>query len=159
MLLDAAEADDAAQEVFVKAFASLRQYKRDLSFAAWLYRIASNTCLDLLRKRKRQKTDSLDGLVDQQGDHFEGLASRGADSGDSILEKEDRLKMALRVLSYLSADQRQILVLREVDGLRYDEIASILHCSLDAVKARLRRARLQMQERARHFLGERSLKQ
>ena len=69
MLLNREEADDAAQDVFVKAFASLRQYKRNVSFPAWLHRIASNHCLDILRKRKRQKTDSLDSLMDQTDEH------------------------------------------------------------------------------------------
>jgi RNA polymerase sigma-70 factor (ECF subfamily) len=156
MLMDAAEADDAAQEVFVKAFASLRQYKKDLSFSAWLYRIASNTCLDLLRKRKRQKTDSLDSLVDQHGDHFDGLAPKIGEQAGSVFEKQESLTTALKILSGLSPEQRQILILREVDGLSYDQIGSILRCSLDAVKARLRRARVELQQRARHYFEESS---
>ena len=61
MLLDPAEAEDAAQETFLKAFASLHHYKKDLSFPAWLHRIGSNYCLDVLRKRKRRsKKRSLD---------------------------------------------------------------------------------------------------
>lgn len=158
MLLDRSEADDAAQEVFVKAFASLYQYKQDLSFQAWLYRIASNHCLDLLRKKKRQKTDSLDSLLEQKGDHLEDLAARTADLGRRIEEKEEKVQLALRVLSYVSPEQRQILILRELDGLSYEEISAVLHCSLDAVKARLKRARQQLQEKARHFLEQRSFR-
>jgi RNA polymerase sigma-70 factor (ECF subfamily) len=159
MLLDKDEAEDAAQDVFVKGFASLRQYKRDLSFSGWLYRIASNHCLDLLRKRKRQKTDSLDGLMDQKGEPIYPLAPGTADTGPTALERGESVEFAMRVLSYLPADQREILVLRELDGLSYEEICSVLDCSLNAVKARLRRARLHLQEKARHFLGEKSFKQ
>jgi RNA polymerase sigma-70 factor (ECF subfamily) len=157
-LLGPAEAEDAAQEVFVKAFASLDQYTHNRSFLAWLYRIAANHCLDQLRKRKRQRTDSLDNLVEQHGDHLRPLAGEaGMDSLDSSAEREDRLAMALQALSELPADQRQILVLRELDGLSYVEISSVLRCSLDAVKARLRRARQRLQERARHFMSSSSL--
>jgi len=154
ILLDRAEADDAAQEAFLKAFASLDQYKRDVSFQAWLCRIASNHCLDVLRKKKRQKTDSLDNLVEQKGDQ---LDDRAAELENRVIEKEEKLALTLRVLSYLSEDQRQILTLRELDGLSYEEISAVLQCSLDAVKARLKRARQQLQDKARHFLGQNSL--
>ena len=156
LLLDSAEADDAAQDVFIKAFESLHQYRQDLSFMAWLYRIASNHCLDVLRKRKRRKTDSLDGLMDQQGDHFLMAPSEGMDAGAAKGDKADRVKLAMQVLSSLSEEQRQILVLRELDGLSYEDIGTVLHCSLDGVKARLRRARQKLQEKSRHFLGQQS---
>lgn len=150
MLLSPQEADDAAQDVFVKAFTALRQYKKNISFAAWLHRIASNHCLDLLRKRKRQKTDSLDGLIEAKGES-ESLDVLHAPN-DALSEGSEQATLAMQVLSRMPEDQRRILTLREVDGLRYDEISAVLRCSLDAVKARLRRARARLQEEARHFL-------
>jgi RNA polymerase sigma-70 factor (ECF subfamily) len=152
MLLGRQEADDAAQDVFIKAFNALHQYKRNVSFPAWLHRIASNHCLDILRKRKRQKTDSLDALIDSKGEPEAVAVPQANHEGVS-----EETAMAMNVLGTLSEDQRQILILRELDGLRYDEISVVMHCSLDAVKARLRRARIQLQEKARHFLTERSL--
>lgn len=154
MLGDRAEAEDAAQDAFVKAFAALRQYRRNVSFSAWIYRIASNHCLDVLRKRKRQRTDSLDGILDQQGDQFE-LAGGPEEPG---FEQRETTAMALQVLETLSPDHRQILVLRELNELRYEEIAVVLKCSLDAVKSRLRRARAQLQEKARHLLDRKAFK-
>jgi RNA polymerase sigma-70 factor (ECF subfamily) len=156
ILLDRAEAEDAAQEAFVKAFASLKRYARTASFSSWLYRIASNHCLDLLRKKKRQKTDSLDGLVDLKGDTFNASPEMVFKGGESAAEKQETLDVAMRLLATLSPDHRQVLVLREVDGLTYEEISSVTQCSLDAVKSRLRRARQQLHEKARHFLGQRS---
>ena len=156
MLLDRAEAEDAAQEAFIKAFASLDRYTRNASFLAWLYRIASNHCLDLLRKRKRQKTDSLDRLVEQKGDSFSDFESSGVQENGAPTEKRETLDLAMRVLATLSPDHRQVLILREVDGLTYEEISSVLKCSLDAVKSRLRRARHHLQEKARHFLSSQS---
>jgi len=118
-------------------------------------RITAWTCC---AKKKRQKTDSLDSLLEQKGDHLEDLAARTADLGRRIEEKEEKVQLALRVLSYVSPEQRQILILRELDGLSYEEISAVLHCSLDAVKARLKRARQQLQEKARHFLEQRSFR-
>ncbi len=149
MLLDGAEAEDAAQEAFLKAFSFLGQYKKDISFPAWLHRIASNHCLDVLRKRKRQKTDSLDGLMDQKGDSLN--IPEVQDSGGMDRAKAEKLQVALQALSCLTTEQRQILLLREVDRLPYHQIGFVLGCSLDAVKARLRRARQRLQEKARHF--------
>ena len=149
MLLDQSESEDAAQETFLKAFTSLHQYKKDLSFPAWLHRIASNHCLDVLRKRKRQRTDSLDTLMDQKGDNLDSLEVEG--SGGAWVEKAEKLNLAFKALSCLTVEQRQILFLRDVDGLRYDQIGSVLQCSLDAVKARLRRARQRLIEKARHL--------
>jgi len=159
-LLDPAEAEDAAQEAFLKAFIALPRYRQETSFLAWVYRIASNHCLDLLRKRKRHKTDSLDNLMDQKGDSgmwasLYGTALEATDEGSQ--DKEERSRLAMQLLSILSEEQRQILVLRELDGLSYEEIGSVLHCSLDGVKARLHRARQKLQEKARHFLDQNSL--
>jgi RNA polymerase sigma-70 factor (ECF subfamily) len=156
MLLDKAEADDAAQDVFLKAFSALHTYTRDLSLGAWLYRIASNHCLDVLRKKKRQKTDSLDNLLEQRREHAEDSLPGASDSSEMLSDRADKLKLALQALSLLPWEQRQILVLRELDELSYEQICSFLGCSLDAVKARLRRARQNLQQQARHFLERES---
>jgi RNA polymerase sigma-70 factor (ECF subfamily) len=157
MLLSREEADDAAQEVFVKAFASLRQYKRNVSFPAWLHRIASNHCLDILRKRKRQKTDSLDGMMDPDDEHARVEFAEKPETPYIKPEDQDNLKLAMQVLETLPEGERQILIMRELDGLHYEEISEALQCSLDAVKARLRRARIHLQEKARHFSKVHSL--
>lgn len=155
ILLDASEADEAAQETLVKAFASLDQYKRNVSFPAWLCRIATNHCLDLLRKRQRRRTDSLDKLVEELGDSLP-LPSSEDDMQDR--ERQETLQMALKALSRLPPEYRQVLSLREIQGLSYDEIKLVLRCSLDSVKARLRRARRQLQEEARHFTDQGTFK-
>ena len=154
LLLDKAEAEDAAQETFLKAFNALHQYKRNASFTAWLCRIASNHCFDVLRKRKRQKTDSLDQLLDQSDEASGDRQTQIAAPPERGAEREEKLAWAMKMLSSLSADHRQILLLREVDELSYDQIAAVLRCSLDSVKSRLWRARRQLQQTARHFLNE-----
>jgi RNA polymerase sigma-70 factor, ECF subfamily len=143
MLLSQADAEDAAQETFLKAYGALKQYKEDLSFPAWLCRIASNHCLDVLRKKKRQKTDSLESLTEAGIE----LPQPPDPSGDT----QENTQIALRALESLPPDQRQILALRELDQLSYEQIAEVLKCSIDAVKTRLYRARNSLLKKAQHF--------
>ncbi|HVO32319.1 MAG TPA: RNA polymerase sigma factor [Elusimicrobiota bacterium] len=157
LLLEPAEADDAAQDVFLKALTSLPAYKRDSSFFAWLYRIASNHCLDVLRKRKRQRTDSLDRLTEGSGDAPGMEFLTDSRPSEPPLERAENLRTALDALALISPEHRQVLMLREVDGLSYEEIREALHCSLDTVKTRLHRGRRQLQEKARHLFNQRSL--
>lgn len=149
LLSDLTQAEDAAQEIFIKAYQSLDNFRGKSSFFTWLYRIASNHCLDLLRKRSRQKTESWEALLEREGERLHRLLAV-SHNPESPLEESDLLE---RVLSQLSPDYRIILTLREVQGFTYQEIADILDCSLDAVKARLRRARQELEEKLRHFLG------
>jgi RNA polymerase sigma-70 factor, ECF subfamily len=150
MLQNHSEAEEAAQDIFVKAYRSLPKFKGNSSFSTWLYRITTNHCLDLLRKRNRRKTFSLDALIEDEGDRIHGLFSTNAMAA-SQMEHRD---LAGKILSTLPEDYRTILTLREADGLEYQEIAEVLNCSLDAVKGRLSRARKTLQENLRHFLPQ-----
>lgn len=150
MLSNHRDAEEAAQDVFVKAYRSLDRFKGNSSFSTWLYRITTNHCLDVLRKRNRRKTVSLEALVEQEGDQIQRLF---ATEPTAPYRMEDR-QLVDKILSTLSGDYRAILTLREVDGLEYQEIAGILGCSLDAVKGRLARARRALQTNLRHFSRE-----
>jgi RNA polymerase sigma-70 factor (ECF subfamily) len=143
MLLSQAEAEDAAQETFLKAYSALKQYKDDVSFPAWLCRIASNYCLDVLRKKKRQKTDSLETLAE--------AGVELAQPSDTLGDTQENTRIAIQALESLPPDQRQILALRELDQLSYEQIAEVLKCSIDAVKTRLYRARNSLLKKAQHF--------
>jgi RNA polymerase sigma-70 factor (ECF subfamily) len=145
---DRTQAEDAAQEVFLKAYRNLPRFQGTSSFSTWLHRIASNHCLDLLRSRSRHKTQSWDELLEAEGESIHRLLSAPPDE-NRAREDADLVK---RVLAYLSPEYRMILTLREVQGLSYDEIAAAMDCSLDSVKARLRRARQDFAGRLRHFL-------
>jgi RNA polymerase sigma-70 factor (ECF subfamily) len=148
-LSDPHEAEDAAQEIFIKAYQSLDKFRGASSFSTWLYRIAANHCTDLLRQRSRRRTESWEALVEKEGDRLVKLL---AAPPDSRLTPEDT-DLVNRVLTCLSSEHRMILTLREVQGLSYQEIAAVMQCSLDSVKARLRRARQDFQDKLRHFLG------
>jgi RNA polymerase sigma-70 factor (ECF subfamily) len=149
MLNNHTEAEEAAQDIFVKAYQSLDKFKGNSSFSTWLYRITTNHCLDILRKRNRRKTVSLDALVEQSGDRINGMFASDENAAAGVENRQ----MAHKILSTLPEDYRAILTLREAQGLEYQEIADTLECSLDAVKGRLARARKQLQENLKTFLN------
>lgn len=135
------EAEDAAQDVFIKAYRGLSGFRFESSFSTWLYRIAYSRCLDLLRSRRRRPEESLEALT------AAGVETASAATG---LSPEERADLE-RALEALRPEERLILTLRESQGLSYEELTEALDISLDAVKSRLRRARRALQERARHF--------
>ena len=148
LLADSSETEDAAQEIFIKAYRSLGAFRGNASFSTWIYRIATNHCKDLLRKRARQRTESWEALVEAEGEKLHQLL---ADSPDPRVQLESS-DLIERVLSHVSPEYRLVLTLREVEGLSYQQISQTLGCSVDAVKARLRRARQELQDKVRHFL-------
>lgn len=136
MVHDPAEADDAAQETFLKAFKNLRYFRGDAAFSTWFYRIAYNHCLTLCSRSTRRK-DILD--VAKRETPVPALKSQE----EETLEKAGVL---LSALASLPAEYRNVIVLR-LEGLNYKEIADVLGVSLDAVKAKLRRARRSLEEK------------
>jgi RNA polymerase sigma-70 factor (ECF subfamily) len=142
------EAEDAAQEAFLKAHRALGRFSGEASFGTWLHRIAVNHCLDLLRAAGRRRSDSLDALLEADS----AALGRVLSEPSSAKALEDR-DMVRRLLSRLNPEQRLALTLREVEGLSYEEISRVMSCSLDSVKARLKRARAELQEISRHFSG------
>lgn len=147
ILLDAVEADDAAQEVFLKAYQHLGRFRGEAAFPTWLHRITVNHCRDRLRQRARRRWMSWDGLVEKLG----GEPAEAVGPADTATRGTDAADELKQLLGALSADQRAVLLLREQDGLSYDEIAATLEISLDAVKARLKRARQAAFLAVRHF--------
>ncbi len=149
LLSNATIAEDAAQEVFLKAYQALDTFRAEAAFSTWLYRIATNHCRDLLRKRSRENTESWDALVEAHGESLPQLLT-GSDDPKPVTGNAELIE---HILSRLSPDHRLILTLREVQGLSYQELADTLAGSVDAIKARLRRARQALQETLRHFSG------
>lgn len=150
LLSNAVDAEDAAQEIFVKAYQSLPTFKGGSSFYTWICRIAHNHCMDKLRAASRKKTESWDDLYEKSGDQIHHQIKTSSASSQNPTQNN----FVFEALESMSSDYREILVLREIQGLTYDEIASTLRCSLDAVKAKLQRARKELTEKARHFLKD-----
>ena len=149
LLADPGLAEDAAQDTFLKAYQSLASFRGQSAFSTWLYRIAANRCLDLLRRRQRERTESWDALVEEAGEQLHELLVAPPDPKTTTANVD----LVQRALAHLTPEYRLMLTLREIEGLSYQELATTLHCSLDAVKAKLRRARQDLLERVRHFLG------
>ena len=147
MLSELASAEDAAQEIFMKAYQGLENFHGSASFSTWLYRITLNHCTDLLRKRACRKEESWEKLLEDQGDRIEKLLAVQPET----VPDQERNEFVERFLSLLPEKSRQILILRELQGLSYQEIAAVLQCTLDAVKARLKRARQEVELKLRHF--------
>lgn len=136
LLSDPVEAEDAAQEVFLKAYRSLKSYRGGSAFSTWLYRLTFNYCTDLLRRRGRQKMEPMEMEIAPDP---RPNPQKEWEAGDTVR----------RLLDSLTEEAKTILILREVQGLSYEETAQVLDCSVDAVKARLRRARQAAQGKAR----------
>ena len=147
LLTDPTLAEDAAQEIFIKVFQTLHKFRGDSQFSTWLYRVATNHCLDVRRKLKRRKTQSLEDLP-SQGDNLAGFIDPAR--MEKVLEMKD---FSDRILNDLSDDDRTALILREGEGLSYEEIAAFMRVSLDAVKSRLKRARDKVEKKVRHLLA------
>jgi RNA polymerase sigma-70 factor (ECF subfamily) len=148
-MLGASAADDAAQDVFLKAYDRLEDFRRDSAFSTWLYRVASNYCLDALRREARRRTESLEALTEREAPSLQRLL---ADPNDAVRSFEDA-ELVRAVLDCLPEDYRLILTLREMQGLEYKELMAVLDCSMDSVKAKLQRARRLFRETFRHIMS------
>ena len=129
------DAEDITQEAFVLAWKGIHGF-RGGNFRAWLFRIASNACTDLLRSRKNRKADSLDAIFSE----YNPLPSP-ADSPEDCALKEDLSELISRNLLLLSEEQRLVVTLADLQGFTYEEIAEITKTSLGTVKSRLSRGR------------------
>jgi RNA polymerase sigma-70 factor, ECF subfamily len=128
------EARDVAQEAFLKAYRALPGFKREARFSSWLYQIAVNLCRDRLRRRRGRPTVSLEAL-EQTGPV---LASREPGAHE-LVQRLDLRRAVRRAIGGLSEEQREVLVLKEYQGLTFLEIAQALDVPLSTVKTRLYR--------------------
>lgn len=134
------DAFDISQDAFLRAYNSLSSFRGDSRFSVWLYRLTSNICLDHLRKRKKQNTVSLT-LADDEDENTElDIPDDRPQPEEEVLrgEMHDALR---RGMEALPDSDRQILTLRAIGGLSYEEISSALGLELGTVKSRLSRAR------------------
>jgi RNA polymerase sigma-70 factor (ECF subfamily) len=137
---NAEDAADMTQETFIKAYNSLSSFRGDSKFSVWLYRIANNVCLDFLRSRSRKPTVSL-SAEDDDGEETQLDIADESQSPELLLESALTRDAVRRGLDSLPPDYKQILLLREIQGLSYEEIAAALGIESGTVKSRIFRAR------------------
>lgn len=136
---DSHEVMDLTQETFVKAYRAITRFRGDSAFYTWLYRIAVNTAKNFLESRGRRPQGSADASEAENFD--DGGRLRDASSPEKLLQR-DQLKQALgRAVEDLPEDLRSAFLLREYDGLSYEDIAKILECPIGTVRSRIFRAR------------------
>jgi len=145
MLGDADSAADAAQDAFLSAFRNLRSF-RGGSFRSWMLRIATNTCYDVLRARKRRPAVSLDADGDDEDDSSSLQIADAAESPDDFALRRELAAAIQHGLAALPEEQRIILILSDIQGLAYEEIAQITSTNLGTVKSRLSRGRARLRE-------------
>jgi RNA polymerase sigma-70 factor (ECF subfamily) len=141
-----------AQEIFLKAYRGLKRFKGASRFSTWLYAIASHHCLNQLETRRRRPRPH--GQAGDRRDHAESdppaAVDRLADQAphaDALLERMDLARIVQAELANLTAEHRIILVLRDIQGLSYEQIARTLRLELGTVRSRLHRARMEMRAR------------
>ncbi|HSL93582.1 MAG TPA: sigma-70 family RNA polymerase sigma factor [Bacillota bacterium] len=143
------DALDLSQESFLRAYRALHRFKGQSAFSTWLFRIVNNTCIDALRKRKRQPlvVMSTDAAIEtEEGEYqIEFPAPESETPEEQAMSKELREQVQL-ALSRLSEEHRLALVLRDIEGYTYEEIAEMLELNIGTVKSRINRARLAIRE-------------
>ena len=139
------EAADLAQEAFVKAWQGLASFQGESSFSTWVYRLTTNLCIDHIRKQKRREGVAPSVSLDDEDSGWAEPADRESDP-QLLLEKSERGRALARGLARLPSWQRRVLVLRELSGLSYQEIAAALDIDLGTVKSRIARSRLSLRK-------------
>ena len=136
------EAREVTQEAFLKAFRHLPSFKEEARFSSWLYQIALNLCRDRLRRRRGREFVSLDAVAEAAPTAF-----RAEPSALDLVEAQDLSRAIAAAVETLSEEQREVVVLKEYQGLTFPEIAEVLGVPVSTVKTRLYRALSQLRVR------------
>ena len=142
---DREEAADLAQEAFLKAWQGLSSFQGESSFSTWIYRLTTNVCIDYLRRKKRRQEVEPAVSLDDEDSGWAEPADVGQDP-QRKLEEAERSRALSRGLERLPEHQRQVLVMRELSGLSYQEIGAATGLDLGTVKSRIARARLALRK-------------
>lgn len=152
---DRAEAEDVAQDSFIRAYRAIGGFRGDAQFYTWLHRIAINTAKNhLVAMKRRPPTDDIDVVDAEQFDA--ALALRETDTPERELMRQEVEQTVMRAVNALPDELRQAITLREVEGLAYDEIAQQLGCPIGTVRSRIFRAREAIDKQLRPLLDTRA---
>lgn len=149
---DSAEAEDVTQEAFIKAYRALPGFRGESAFYTWLYRIGINTAKNYLLSNKRRAPTSTPFDVDESESFEEAGLLREVSTPENELMSKQVVGVVQASLQQLPEDLRSALTLREIEGLSYEEIASVMNCPVGTVRSRIFRAREAVAENLRPLL-------
>ena len=152
------DAEDVVQDAFLKAYQNLAQFQGNSKFYTWLVRIAVNEALMKLRKRKSDKTVSMDEDVETEDGSVPREIADWSPNPEQLFKQSELNEILTKTIQGLPAGFRTVFVLRDVEGLSTEETADMLGLSIPAVKSRLLRARLQLRDRLTRFFKKSKVK-
>jgi RNA polymerase sigma-70 factor (ECF subfamily) len=153
LIRDPAEVEDVAQEAFIKAYRALPNFRGDSAFYTWLYRIAINTAKNWLVSQGRRAPTSTEADVEEAETFEDGEHLRDLNTPDAMLLTRQVADAVNRAIERLPEDLRTAIVLRELEGLSYEEIAETMNCPIGTVRSRIFRAREAIAEELRPVLN------
>jgi RNA polymerase sigma-70 factor, ECF subfamily len=160
MLGDGADASDVVQDIFLKVFRHIGGFKGESALKTWIFKIAFSEILNRLRwwkRRHRYATMSLDEPPNGNGSPASDFVADAAPTPEEVLQSKERENAIQQALGRLSHEHRSIIVLRDIEGFSYNEIADVLGISMGTVKSRLARARGDLKQSLMRYLSVRHL--
>jgi RNA polymerase sigma factor (sigma-70 family) len=152
MIHDREQVEDLTQEAFIKAFASLKNFNEEFAFSTWLYKIATNNCIDYIRKRKLQMY-SIDKPIESKDSDFTFELPDDTYEADKDLISNQRAILLRQAIDRLPEKYRRVILLRHQEERSYEEIAEMLRLPIGTVKAHIFRARELLYKQLRHKIG------
>ncbi len=150
---DPVEAEDIAQEAFIKAYRALPSFRGESAFYTWLYRIAANTAKNVLVSSRRRLVDYNLDLQDPD-DYAAQVLLKDSDTPEGMLLTEEIRQTVTDAMQQLPEDLREAITLRELEGLSYEEIAEVMECPVGTVRSRIFRAREAIDKKLRPLLDK-----
>lgn len=152
MIRDPAEVEDVAQEAFIKAYRALPNFRGESAFYTWLYRIGVNTAKNYLVSQGRRAPTSTDIEAEEAEQYDSGELLRDNDTPERLMQTRQIGETVNAAMDALPEDLRTAIVLREIEGLSYEEIATLMNCPIGTVRSRIFRAREAIAERLKPML-------
>ena len=146
MLQNEKDAEDTVQTIFLKAYMNLSRFEEKSSISTWLYRIGMNVCTDVLRKRKKENTTSLYAVDSDDEEYALEIPDEKENVEQTVLERE-RKEALYQAINSLKPKQKELIILRDIEGLSYEEIAEVLKMNTGTVKSGINRARKALLEK------------